>query len=556
MPETLPPDIMEILRDQFGVARLRPGQADVLASVLQGHDTIAVMPTGSGKSLCFQLPARVLDGLTVVISPLIALMQDQAGKLDQLDLPPAVVNSAVGDAALDSLARGGERILLTTPEQLEGKAVNEALRRNRVALFVVDEAHCISQWGHDFRPAYLGLREVVSALSRPPVLALTATATDAVVKDIAHHLGMRHPRVVRAPLFRPNLVYAVEHLSEAPTRPDAVRRLVSAESGGSGGSGRRGAGIVYTATVALAEQLYDALRGAGMNVALYHGQRTAVQRRDAQDAFMAGRADVMVATNAFGMGIDKPDVRFIVHAQCPGSLDAYYQESGRAGRDGGLARCTLLFDEKDKRIHQFFLANRYPAATDLRQMVTALRGTPTVLPALREALPHIGVRRLQSGMRMLGDFGIVQRDRRGRFSLRDGSADSIEDIAALYEARSREDRETLQAMLDYARSGRCRWMLLLEYYGESEDLEPCGICDSCRRLAEAATHEADGEKTVAASATAVPFAEGDTVKARRFGKGTVVSVTSEWVEVRFPDESVRRFLPDRLLRMGKRRGAA
>lgn len=608
MSHRLSPDLMRILRERFGVRELRPGQADVLASVLRGDDTVAVMPTGSGKSLCFQLPALLQDGLTVVVSPLIALMHDQADKLGNIDLPPAVVNSAVGDGALASLARGGERILLTTPEQLEDEAVMAALRRNRVALFVVDEAHCISQWGHDFRPAYLGLRDALAALSRPPVLALTATATEAVVKDIATQLGMRRPCVIRTPLYRPNLVYAVEHVSGEAARLDAVMRLVSA---------RAGAGIVYTATVAMAEQLaarlQAALREAGRRVALYHGRRTASQRREAQEAFMNGQADVMVATNAFGMGIDKPDVRFIVHAQCPGSLDAYYQESGRAGRDGETAHCTLVFDEKDRRIHQFFLANRYPALMDLRHMADAVRVAPRAIAALQQVLPHIGMRRIQAGMRMLADFGIVRRDRRGRFALRDGGAGDVEAIAARYEARSREDRETLQAMLGYARSGRCRWTLLLAYYGEGEGLERCGTCDSCRGVAAvtaqataqgAARAVADragegspddagrgvtdaiaacvtkaaagavidaargvtGKRVTAkgvtakgAAGTVTPgaaeagagrgaarFAEGDAVRARRFGPGTVVSVTTEWVEVRFPDDSVRRFLPEYL----------
>lgn len=334
MSQTLPPPVIRLLRDRFGVKKLRPGQADVLASVLEGRDTIAVMPTGSGKSLCFQLPALMQEGLTVVISPLIALMQDQAGKLGEIDLQPAVVNSAVGDGALESLARGSERVLLTTPEQLEADDVMAALRRNCVALLVVDEAHCISQWGHDFRPAYLGLRDAAAALSRPPMLALTATATDAVIDDIARELGMRQPRVIRTPLFRPNLVYSVEHVDGEAARLDAIRRLVAAG---------RGAGIVYTATVALCEKIHDALQDAGTSVALYHGRRTATQRREAQDAFMAGRLNVMVATSAFGMGIDKPDVRFILHAQFPGSLDAYYQESGRGGATAKphTARCCL-----------------------------------------------------------------------------------------------------------------------------------------------------------------------------------------------------------------------
>lgn len=545
MSRALTPDLMRLLRTRFGVTRLRPGQAEVLASVLDEQDTIAIMPTGSGKSLCFQLPALTRQGLTVVVSPLIALMQDQADKLGDLDLAPAVLNSAVGDAALETLAQRSERILLTTPEQLEDAEVLDALRRNRVALFVVDEAHCISQWGHDFRPAYLSLKDAVTALSRPPVLALTATATDAVVRDIASELGMRRPCIVRAPLFRPNLAYAVEYVSGEAARLEAVQRLVAAQAG---------AGIVYTATVAMAERLQQTLLAGGRQVVLYHGRLTAAKRREAQNAFMSDEATVMVATNAFGMGIDKRDVRFIVHAQSPGSLDAYYQESGRAGRDGEMARCTLVFDEKDKRIHQFFLAGRYPSAADLHRMAGAVRGTPADMAALRSALPDIGGRRLQVGMRMLCEFGIVQRDRRGRFSVRERAAAGVEQIAECYAARSREDHETLQAILDYARSGRCRWATLLAYYGETEGPERCGICDSCLRMAEVADDPGEEAAPAAAEPPPLPFAEGDTVRARRFGQGVVTGISDEWVDVRFADDSVRRFLPG-FLRAGKRHAA-
>jgi ATP-dependent DNA helicase RecQ len=555
---TLSNAVTRTLRERFDISELRPGQADVIESVLRGHDTLAVMPTGSGKSLCYQLPSLFMKGLTVVISPLIALMQDQAEKLDDLDMEAAVVNSAVGDAAADeallSLARRNERIMLTTPEQLQDPEVLASIQRNHVALLVVDEAHCISQWGHDFRPAYLGIPDAIRALGRPPVLALTATATDELIHDIAAQLQLDSLCVVKAALYRPNLIYAVKHVSGDPERLANVQALVAAESG---------PGIVYTATVREAERLHAGLREAGENVALYHGKRTAAQRRDSQAAFMSGECRVMVATNAFGMGIDKGDVRFIVHAQLPGSLDAYYQETGRAGRDGEPARCTLLHDEKDKNVQQFFLANRYPSAATLEQIVTAMRkvkpGDAISIEALRESLPRVGARKLQVALKMLCDAGVAERVEAGHYAMLDGQsrADAVEAIASQYEDRSNKDRATLEAMLRYARSGRCRWSMLLEYYGEHGGPERCGTCDSCLRAAEASAMPAppppppspgDGARSAAKAADAIQFAEGDQVRARRYGVGTVVAVTRERIDVRFPDGGLRRFVPRYLRR--------
>ncbi|MBY4898600.1 ATP-dependent DNA helicase RecQ [Cupriavidus sp. AU9028] len=563
MSTTLPPHVVELLRERFDITALRPGQAEVIESVLQGHDTLAVLPTGSGKSLCYQVPSLCLDGLTVVVSPLIALMQDQAEKLDELDMEPAVVNSAVGDAAadaaLESVARRDERIVLTTPEQLQDPEVIASLRRNRIALLTVDEAHCISQWGHDFRPAYLGIPDAIDALGRPPVLALTATATDKLIHDIAAQLRLRSLCVIKGALYRPNLVYAVQHVRGDAERMQAVRQLVTNTAG---------SGIVYCATVREAQRLHAGLEEAGESVALYHGKCTAAQRRDSQSAFMSGDVRVMVATNAFGMGIDKPDVRFIVHAQLPGSLDAYYQETGRAGRDGERAQCTLLHDERDKQVQQFFLANRYPSVDTLEQAVRALDAAgkqgPVTAAVLREALPKVGQRKLQVSLKMLCDAGVAQRDRRGRYRRIEAKAPAegesgggsggvtaaVEAIAAQYETRSREDRAVLEAMLRYARSGRCRWSMLLEYYGEQGGPERCGTCDSCLRAEEAACHPVDPlpqtRSTTEKGAGHVPaprFAEGDRVRARRYGAGIVVATTLERVDVRFPDGDIRRFLP-------------
>ena len=341
------------MRGTFGLDDFRPGQEDVIRSIVEGHDTVAVMPTGAGKSLCYQLPALHLPGVTVVVSPLISLMKDQVDKLVALGVRARQVNSAVGSAelseALAAIRAGQVEFVFATPERLEDPAFMDDLRAHKIDLFVVDEAHCVSEWGHDFRPAFLQLGNAIESLGAPPILALTATATDAVLADIEKHLALREPRIFNLGVFRANLHYEVRHTAKEIAKQQHLVAIIR-ES--------KGTGIVYCATVKHCEEVAGVLEAEGIKVARYHGRLAAGRRRDAQDLFMADGLTAIVATNAFGMGIDKPDIRFVIHYDMPGSLEAYYQESGRAGRDGEPANCVLLYRLEDQRPHKYFIGGK------------------------------------------------------------------------------------------------------------------------------------------------------------------------------------------------------
>jgi ATP-dependent DNA helicase RecQ len=469
--------LLDALRERFGLSEFRPGQLAAAGALLEGRDLVAVMPTGAGKSLCFQLPALLLQGTTVVVSPLIALMKDQVDALRGRGIRAAALHSGLPpqerSAVEAALSAGDLSLLYVAPERLGNASFRASLGRARVARLVVDEAHCISQWGHDFRPDYRRLAAFRAELG-VPAAAFTATATPEVRADIAAQLGLRSALDLVTGFERQNLTLSVETCRSREDKGRALERLVRDVGT---------PGIVYAATRKSVDLWADLLAAMGLRTGRYHAGVSDEERSRVQDDFLAGNIDVIAATNAFGMGVDKANIRFVAHVELPGSIEAYYQEAGRAGRDGMPSRCALLFSPADVRTQEFFLAGANPTPATFRK----------VWGQLGEG---VGEEEIDNGSMPAATAARLLRRAAESAGVPLGVGRPPVDPSAR-DLKAKRDRERLDTMIRYAFSRGCRTRFIYDYFagGARGGAAPrCGVCDVCLGWTRGATRPLDDEE--------------------------------------------------------------
>lgn len=500
---TVNAEVLEVLQQAFGFDTLRRGQDAVVSAVMQGRDAMAIMPTGGGKSLCYQLPALCREGLTVVVSPLIALMKDQVDALQARGIPAAAINSTLSAEeyrqVMGALQSGELKLLYVAPERFSQTGFMNTLRRMQVSLLAIDEAHCLSQWGHDFRPDYLRLGRARRELGCPQTLALTATATEQVRQDILSVLELKDPAVIISGFGRDNLDFRITHCD---TRRDKFDRIAEVAQ-------KWRQGIVYCSTRKTVMLVFEDLIKRHINAVAYHAGMTDSERAFSQDAFLSRRADVVVATNAFGMGIDRADVRFVVHFEIPGSVEAYYQEAGRAGRDGEPAVCELLFNPADLRTQEFFYEGANPPLPVIRSLYHLLRArcsfeTHELQMTADEMTAELGSgvnpMAVSTSLSVLMHAGAIERyDIPGTLTKGTRVCDPTKPFEELninldaLEEKARRDHLKIEAMSRYANSFGCRQKWILDYFGELNS-EPCGHCDQCVPESARSIEEVTGDE--------------------------------------------------------------
>ncbi|MEV7432025.1 RecQ family ATP-dependent DNA helicase [Nocardioides sp. NPDC092400] len=508
-------------REVFGHDHLLGGQADATTALLSGHDVLLVSPTGSGKSLVYQAAGVLTDGCTLVVSPLLALQQDQVDSIRSAPggLTACRLSSAESEAekreVLERATAGEVDFLFCSPEQLANDEVRAAVAAAGIGLVAVDEAHCVSAWGHDFRPDYFRLGELLAELADeqgtpPRVVAMTATAAPPVQDDIVARLGMREPRTVLTGFARDNIALDVVRVVEEADQRTAVLELVAATPG---------AGIVYCRTRPAAEEYAAALADAGRRTAVYHAGLSHRRREETHEAFMADEVEVVVATSAFGMGIDKPDIRFVVHAQVPESPDTYYQEVGRAGRDGEPASATLVYRPEDLALGKFF-SGGVPRKKDVHAVLRAA-GEVGTDPKDVAGAAGFGPRKTGRILNLL----VLVHETRPEANRPDDAVAAVVDIA---ESHRRLERSRVDMMRGYAETDRCRSAYLQGYFGEQAE-HRCGRCDNCRAgIAEDPADEQD-----------VAYPVQSEVRHEEFGPGVVTDVEDDRVTVLFESVGYR-----------------
>jgi ATP-dependent DNA helicase RecQ len=524
-------ELQRTAAEVFGWPELSGEQLDAMDHVMSGHDVLAVLPTGAGKSAIYQVPALLLDGPTLVVSPLIALQNDQIEGIEESRAPQAVALNSTQRAAerkhtWEALRRGDAEYLFLSPEQLASGAVLDALADLGVSLFVVDEAHCVSAWGHDFRPDYLRLAPVIERLGRPRVIALTATAALPVRTDIVHRLGLRDHREVIASFDRPNLRLGVDPLPDDADRHQAVITRTCALTA----DPATRPGLVYVTSRKDAENYAEELAAAGVRVAAYHAGMKAADRERVHEEFLRGDLDTVVATSAFGMGIDKADLRFVLHASAPESLDTYYQQIGRAGRDGEPAEITLYHRPRDLGRQKFLTAAKAPERA-LAEVATTLgeHGAPLTPAELGKKVEVSAAQRTRA-VNLLEETGSVGVTADGRLEYLDPGLDpgqAVEQGVEAAETHQRLIRSRIEMMRGYAETTGCRRQYLLGYFGEQLE-QPCGNCDTC--IAGTAGAQPSGGGAFPAN-SAVEHAE--------WGRGIVMSADEEKVTVLFDDHGYK-----------------